>query len=282
MIARRAFSGDLAAQWELALVNARFAYKMTGIYVRPGLALEDLFCVALNALFEVAGRFDARAIRFVDYAQMNVRRRLANHVVEFVREVRLPVRVEWPRRDLLKLVDSDKIESMEPEKTGELVGVGTLTGRALELFARAPLALDAASQGDPTGAPMGSLVPDESAVTPLEDMQASEQTGDLAALLGALPPREQDVLRSRFGLDGEVPQTLEEIARRLAVTRERVRQIEFKALRHVREFVRRRDTDRARQPRRRGSAWPPDAPNGGDCHIDSYLHAHGGAHSPQR
>ena len=104
----------------------------------------------------------------------------------------------------------------------------------LKSVSRKPASLDS-PLGDEDGATLGEIVPDEKSSNPYETLQSKSLVGDVNRVLSQLEPREADIIRLRFGLEGLDPLTLEEVGEKIGVTRERVRQLQEQALRQLRK-----------------------------------------------
>jgi RNA polymerase nonessential primary-like sigma factor len=228
-------SGDPAARQRLIERNLRLVVSIARRYAGRGLALQDLIEEGNIGLMHATAKFDpGRGFRFSTYATWWIRQAIEHAIMVQARAIRLPVHVVRELSAALKvrrLLEAGAADGhpVGPEAVARVLGVSVAEVAELLRLAEQPTTLDGASDGE-GGATLLDRVADEQGVDPLERRQADEWHRILEQVLTELSPREREVLGGRYGLDGGDPQTLESLAVRLDLTRERVRQIQHDAL----------------------------------------------------
>src|SRR5208337_220900 len=219
-LAREAVRGNTAAKERLIRANLRFVVNVAKKYQHKGLPLEDLISEGNIGLMRAINRFDVdKGYHFISYAVWWVRQAILSALSEKSRTIRLPTN---------RALELSKIQKSEGEKT-------SATGSAanLLLVGREPLSLDAPSGPDDDSAPFGETVEDRAA--PRQDDLAIESClrEEINAVLGSLARKESEIIQYRFGLNGRKPLSLRELGARFRLTKERIRQIEKKAIRQL-------------------------------------------------
>ena len=242
-LARRIQNGDEAARELMIKSNLRLVVKIAHQFDNMGLPLLDLISEGNIGLMKAVEHYDpAKGAKLSVYASYWIRaciyRALSNHA----RIIRLPVHV-WGK---LRLINSATIRLQEllgrepsDEEVAQEVGLASANVKRMCEASQSPVSLDA-TLSDPESRSRAEMVPDESALTPCETLDRSaimDQAQRLHEVINQLKPRERVVLQFRFGLDGEDERTLEEIGRRFGLTRERIRQIQNKALAKLRKKI---------------------------------------------
>jgi RNA polymerase sigma factor (sigma-70 family) len=246
-LARRARAGDEAAKNQLTESNLRLVVQVARRYRNRGLPLPDLIEEGNLGLLRAVEKFDPeRGTRFSTYATWWIRHFIVRALANQARMIRLPVHVELLLGRYAKQQQRLSQELGRAPTTEEIArALGTTVEQVdeLEEIRRHPISLDAPT-GDDRG-PVAETVADESADPTAPLLSLFRQRADLTTVFDDLAANERTVLRRRFGLEGDPPETLETIGRRLKLTRERVRQIEATGLRKLRALLKARGIDSA-------------------------------------
>ena len=226
------------ARQRMIRCNLRLVISVAKHYAGRGLPFEDLVQEGNVGLIEAVERYDPRrGTRFSTHAVWWIKQTVSRAIENQARTVRLPVHVSTGLHHLRRV--SDGLESRLQRRptrleTAEQMGISLRKVRRLLQWQRKVVSLNA-PVGDQEGSELADLVQDED-VPLIEEALAQRQLWDSVhdAMAAQLSPREQQVLHLRFGLDGGQARTLEQVAEMFGVTRERVRQIEARALRRLR------------------------------------------------
>ena len=225
------------ARDEMAEANLRLVVALAKRFQGRGLPLSDLIQEGNAGLMKAVDKFDyRRGFRFSTYATWWVRQSIARSLSESGTTIRVPVHMAATVRRLKRMSWLLRRELGREPSADELaarMGVPLDSVRkGLDAMAAGsePVSLEAPLRGDDDDRHLGDLIEDEDAVQPLDAAIGSDLRETMTRVLGSLTPREERVLRMRYGIGTGTDHTLEEIGRQLSVTRERIRQIEARAL----------------------------------------------------
>ncbi len=234
-LAKRIERGDAEAKERMIQSNLRLVVSIAKNYRNQGLPFLDLIQEGTLGLIRAVEKFDwRRGFKFSTYATWWIRQAVARALADKARTIRMPVHI------VERLQKINRAERLLWTQLGrepaldEIADEASLTiQQVLEVraAARASTSLDA-PVGDSEDAVFGDFVAGDEPL-PEETVELHLRSEALRSALASLPPRERDVVVMRYGLTGAEPQTLEEIGRRLGLTRERVRQIELESLRRL-------------------------------------------------
>ncbi|MDA0912578.1 MAG: sigma-70 family RNA polymerase sigma factor [Flavobacteriales bacterium] len=244
-LARRIKKGDQVALEKLTKANLRFVVSVSKQYQNQGLSLPDLINEGNLGLIKAAQRFDeTRGFKFISYAVWWIRQSILQALAEQSRIVRLPLNKIGSINKINKAFARLEQEFERPPTAAELAETLDMTldevkqsmknaGRHVSMDA--PL-----KDGDESSSNMYDVMRTGDTPSPDTDLMTESLRKEIERSLRTLTPREGDVIRLYFGLNGEHPMTLEEIGERFDLTRERVRQIKEKAIRRLKHTSRSR------------------------------------------
>jgi len=243
-LAKRIHAGDKAALDQLVQANLRFVVSIAKQYSNQGLSLEDLINEGNLGLIKAAHRFDEeRGFKFISYAVWWIRQAMLQSLAEHSRIVRLPLNRAGTLYRIGKVsrqLDQELGRAPSADEIAARLNISAQEVAETMVIANTHVSLDDPYSADKDDTALVDHLAAEGQESPDEGTYTAALSDDLDRALGTLSDRERRVLAMYFGLGGDEPMTLEDIGRKLGLTRERIRQIKEKAIQRLRHSTRAR------------------------------------------
>ena len=243
-LARKIAKGDEDARREMVEANLRLVINIAKIYLNRGVPFQDLIEEGNIGLIRAAEKFRLnKGCKFSTYATYWIRQAIERAIINQSNIVRLPIHIT---SDIYKVVKVTRVLTKKLYREPSALEISASMGvsgryiKKLSLIARKSVSLES-NIGEDTDHTLLDMIEDDKFQLPLEMMEEEARLQQIKVLLGTLDKKEQAVIAMRFGLNQDESDTLETIGERFGVTRERIRQIEAKAMEKIRKILKKQN-----------------------------------------